>query len=49
MKVEVGEKVSLDRGGRTYTKNTNEILVMVNKNTKEVKEIDKIERCITSF
>lgn len=49
MKKYVGDKMRLNPDEWTYTKNTNEVFVMVNKNTKEVKEIDKVERCITSF
>lgn len=49
MKRYIGGRMKLNPDEWLYTKNTNEVLVIVNKTTKEIKEINKIARRITSF
>lgn len=49
MKKYVDKRLKLDPDDWVYTKNTPEILVITNKDTKEELSINKIERNITSF
>ena len=49
MKKYLSDNMRLDPKEWTYTKNTNEELVLINKNSGAKKIINKVERNITTF
>ena len=49
MKKYLSDKMRLDPKEWTYIKNTNEELVLINKNSGAKKIINKVERNITTF
>ena len=49
MKKYLSDKMRLDPKEWTYIKNTNEELVLINKNSGVKKIINKVERNITTF